>query len=251
MRSILKIDKPQILNVKFKKFKKFKKHHAVNKLKISSFFSAIFDELYFLTERVVLLEVLAGETFKINKFKFYNNNKKHVNLGVLIFLKINIFKKKILPCLSYFFIYQLFLYYEFFLKTRLVNFNEYDNYFWFKTESIENIFFLSFYFFKCWAQLANDIWSSSIFEHDTEIFDETERIPLKFVEHIKLDFVLYYKFNIFFLKILRIAKKNMLKLLIFFYKKFFMKKLFKRKRFKKLKLFLFKRYLSIKNNAKT
>lgn len=149
MRSILKIEKVKILNTKFKKFKNLKKIHNVNKLKLSSLFVSTYKEKEDLCERVFLLETLCGETFIVNKFKFYNNNKKHVRLGVLIFFKINVFKKKIFPCLSYFFVYQLFLYYEFFLKVKSFSFNDYSNYLWAKPVVTKSSFSTSFDFFMC------------------------------------------------------------------------------------------------------
>lgn len=129
MRSILKVEKFKILNIKFKKFKKFKKNHNINKVTLSNFFTSTYFETDLLCQRVMLLETLVGESFKITKVKFFNDNKKHFKLGAIIFLKACVYKKKVFPCLSYFYIYQYFLYYEFFLKANPYNYTEFANYF--------------------------------------------------------------------------------------------------------------------------
>lgn len=258
MRSILKIDKIQILNIKFKKFKKFKKHHRLNKLRLSNFFMSSYCEQFLLCERIMILEAIVGDHFKITKFKFYNNNKKHFKLGVLIFLKVNVYKKKIFACLSYFFIYQFFLYYEFFLKVKVFNSTEFVNYFRYKPFLLKNVMSTNFYFFMCWADFA-DIFVYPTFKQYNEIFNNDERESLIYVQHTEINFIIFYKFNDFFLKVLKVLKKNMLKMLIFFYKKFFLinllrsfkikKEKIKKEKVKKLKLLLAEKYLKFKKKC--
>lgn len=253
MRSILKIEKIKILNLKFKKFKNLKKMHNINKIKLSNFFMAKYHQIDDLCQRIMLLEPISGEIFKINKFKFYNNNKKHVRLGALIFLKVHIFKKKVLPCLSYFFIYQLFFYYEFFLKAKTFNSNEFCNYCWAKPILFNHSFITNFNFFMCWSDF-DEVFSYSAFEKYTEVFDEEEedqQQPIDYVDYIQIDMIVFYKFSKILFKTLLVIKKNLLKLLIFFYKKFFFRRLLFGSKSKKLKLFLAKKFIIFKKNAKT
>ena len=251
MRSILKVEKIKILNVKFKKFKNLKKAHRVNKIKLSNFFMTEYHETLKLCRRIMFLEALSGEIFKINKFKFYNNNKKHVKLGVLIFLKVNIFKKKVFPCLSYFFIYQLFFYYEFFLKAKAFNSNEFCNYLWARPILFKNSFKTTFNFFMCWSDL-DDVFSHAAFKKYKEIFGEEEEFNLEtidYVDYTQVDMIVFYKFSKIIFKTLLVMKKNLLKLLIFFYKKFFFKRLLFGSKSKKLKLFLAKKFIIFKKKC--
>lgn len=271
MRSILLLDKPKLLNIKFKKFKKLKKWNKINKLKLTNFFISYHCDVDSLLERIMILESISGESFKISRFRFFNDNKKHFNLGALIFFKLQIFKKKVFPCLSYFFIYQFFLYYEFFLKAKISNKNEFLNYFSPKMKISKGRFFTNFFFFECWADLT-DFFIYPTFSQDIEDFDTSESYNLSYAGCINLDFVLFYKFKEVFLKALNVVKKNMLKFLIFLYKKYFFRfsfkkivnrrikrKIIKRKgkrkkrftRFKsfKLKLFFSKKYLLFKKKC--
>lgn len=249
MRTILKVEKVKILNIKFKKFKKFKKVHNINKIKLSNFFMAKYHQIFDLCHRVMMLEALTGELFKIVKFKFYNDNKKHAKLGAIIFLRVHVFKKKVVPCLSYFFVYQLFFYYEFFLKSKAFTSNEYFNYFWAKPILLQHAFSTTLNFFMCWSDFRRR-FNCSVFPLYKENFDTEEFESLDYVDYMQIDIVVFYKFSKIVFKTLLNIKKNLLKLLVFFYKKFFFRSVLSGMRSKKLKLFLAKKLLISKKYVK-